>query len=481
MGVIAVKKTKVVCTIGPASESEEVLRELVEAGMNVARLNTSHGTPEEHRQKMRRIKRLREELGTPLGILLDLAGPKIRTGYLEKDEVELKEGQVLILTTEDIKGNEKIISINYKGLPADVKKGDRILLADGAIELEVLNTDGESRVETVVRNGGRITHRRGVNVPGVHLKGVKSVTERDEEFIKLGVEEGVDMFALSFVRTSEDVMLAKELIKKFGGDQPVISKIETLQALENLDAIMEVSDGVMVARGDLGVEIPLEKVPSAQKRIINMANRLAKPVITATQMLESMVENPRPTRAEVTDVANAILDGTDAVMLSEETAVGKHPVEAVRYMSKIAEETENLFEELKSFPLDWMRSFTFSLDVSDAISHASWQLSNDLMASAIMTFTSSGATARRVSRFRPSCQIIAPTPEIKTYYRLSVVWGVRPVVVENVGSTDEMIESAVKIAKEKGYVRSGDRVVITAGVPIGVPGSTNLIKVHEVV
>ncbi len=475
------KKTKVVCTIGPASESEGVLRELVNAGMNVARLNTSHGDIEEHRAKIKRIKKIREEMGVPIGILMDLAGPKIRTGYLERNEIELKEGQELIITVENVKGNERVISVNYEGLPADVKPGDRILLADGAISLRVVETDGRKEIKTVVENGGVITHRRGVNVPGVELKGVSSVTERDEKFIKLGVEEGVDMFALSFVRKVDDVLLAKELIRKAGGKQPVIAKIETLQALENLESIVEEADGVMVARGDLGVEIPLERVPIEQKRIISLANRLAKPVITATQMLESMVSSPRPTRAEATDVANAILDGTDAVMLSEETAIGKYPVEAVRYMSRIAEEAEKTFEEYKNYAFDWFRSFSFSLDVSDAISHACWQLSEDLSAETIITFTSSGSTARRVARFRPRAKIIAPTPEESTYYFLSLVWGVVPITIEMTRSTDEMIEKAISKALERRLVRKGERVIMTAGIPIGVPGTTNMIKVHEVV
>ena len=474
------KRTKIVCTIGPASESEEVLERLMKNGMNVARINTSHGDEQEQGRKIERIKRLRERLSLPIGILLDLAGPKIRTGYLEKDEICLEEGQELTLTTEDIRGNEKVISISYKGLPADVKKGDRVLLSDGAIELEVLDTDGKKLIKTVVKNGGVITHRRGVNVPGVDLKGISSITERDRAYIEFGVKMGVDMFALSFVRKAEDVLLAKELIKQAGGDQPVISKIETLQALDNLDEIIQVSDGVMVARGDLGVEIPLEEVPIAQKRIIGMANRCAKPVITATQMLESMVENPRPTRAEVTDVANAILDGTDAIMLSEETAMGRHPVEAVKYMARIAQKTEQLFEELKNLAFDWIRSFAFSMDVSDAISHACWHLSEDLSAKVIISFTSTGSTARRVSRFRPGALILAPTPEWSTYYRLSVVWGVVPLKIGYASSTDEMIDTAIRKAKEEGYVKSGDTVIITAGIPIGQPGTTNMLKVHEV-
>ncbi len=474
------RKTKIVCTIGPATDSEEMLSKLVDAGMNVARLNTSHGDVEEHRRKIKLIKKIREERKIPLAILLDLSGPKIRTGYLEKDEITLKEDSELILTTEDVRGNERILSISYTGLPSDVKPGDRILLSDGAIELEVLETDGLSRIKTRVVNGGRITHRRGVNVPGVDLKGISSITDRDIEFMKLGVEERVDYFALSFVRKPEDVELAKRSIEELGGDQPVISKIETLQALNNLEDIVEKSDGIMVARGDLGVEIPLEEVPVAQKRIINTANRMAKPVITATQMLESMVENPRPTRAEVTDIANAILDGTDAIMLSEETAVGRYPLEAVRYMDRVARETEEFFHEFKSLAFDWMRGFTITVDVSDAISHACWHLSEDLDAALIITSTSTGSTARRVSRFRPRATILAPTPDEKTYYRLSLVWGVIPVKIEFTKSTDEMIEMSLREAESMGLLKNGDRVIITAGIPWGKPGSTNMIKVHEV-
>ena len=576
------KKTKIVCTIGPASEGEETIRALAEAGMNVARLNTSHGNFEEHRRKILRIKKVREDMNIPLAILLDLAGPKMRTGYLEKDQITLKKGQELILTTEDVLGNEEKISINYKALPAEVKPGDEILLSDGAISLKVLETDGfreiKTRVEnggtithkrgvnvphvelkgissiterdkqfiefgvregvdmfalsfvrkaedvvlakklikdlggdqpviakietfqallnledimvletdgfreikTRVENGGTITHKRGVNVPHVELKGISSITERDKQFIEFGVREGVDMFALSFVRKAEDVVLAKKLIKDLGGDQPVIAKIETFQALLNLEDIMEKADGVMVARGDLGVEIPLERVPMEQKRIISTANRLAKPVITATQMLESMVNSPRPTRAEVTDVANAILDGTDAIMLSEETAVGKYPVEAVVYMSKIAEEAEKVFENYKNYGFDWYRSFSFSFEVSDAISHACWQLSEDLGADTIITFTSTGSTARRVARFRPRSKIIASTPLKSVYHRLSLVWGVIPILVEQADSTDDMIKKAIAHAKKNNLVKNGEKVIITAGIPIGVPGTTNMLKVHEV-
>ncbi len=474
------KKTKIVCTIGPASEGEETIRALAEAGMNVARLNTSHGNFEEHRRKILRIKKVREDMNIPLAILLDLAGPKMRTGYLEKDQITLKKGQELILTTEDVLGNEEKISINYKALPAEVKPGDEILLSDGAISLKVLETDGFREIKTRVENGGTITHKRGVNVPHVELKGISSITERDKQFIEFGVREGVDMFALSFVRKAEDVVLAKKLIKDLGGDQPVIAKIETFQALLNLEDIMEKADGVMVARGDLGVEIPLERVPMEQKRIISTANRLAKPVITATQMLESMVNSPRPTRAEVTDVANAILDGTDAIMLSEETAVGKYPVEAVVYMSKIAEEAEKVFENYKNYGFDWYRSFSFSFEVSDAISHACWQLSEDLGADTIITFTSTGSTARRVARFRPRSKIIASTPLKSVYHRLSLVWGVIPILVEQADSTDDMIKKAIAHAKKNNLVKNGEKVIITAGIPIGVPGTTNMLKVHEV-
>ena len=472
------RRTKIVCTIGPATESKEMIEKMIDAGMNVARLNTSHGNLEDHARKIKLLKEIRKEKGVPLAILLDLAGPKIRTGYLNEDYVDLEEGQIFYLTTEEIVGNKEIVSVNYKELAKDVKKGDRILLSDGAIELEVLETDG-TKIKTIVKNGGRITHRRGVNVPGVDLS-IESLTKRDMEFIKLGVEEDVDYFAVSFVRKKEDVQKLKDILKENDSDIPVIAKIETKQAIQNLEEIARVSDGLMVARGDLGVEIPIEDVPVAQKRIIELANRLAKPVITATQILDSMVNNPRPTRAEITDIANAILDGTDALMLSNETAIGKYPIDCIKVMDRVTRKAEESLEFYRHISLDWLRSFSAIYDTSDAISHACWQLSKDLNVKLIITSTSSGSTARRVARFRPQALIVATTPSEKTYHRLSLVWGVFPLVIDDVKTTDDLIEKSLDKVKEKGLTEEGDIVIVTAGIPPGKPGTTNMVKVQKV-
>ena len=472
------RRTKIVCTIGPVTGSKEMMEKMIDAGMNVARLNTSHGDLEDHRKKIKLLKEVRKEKGVPLAILLDLAGPKIRTGYLNEDYVELEEGQIFYLTTEEMVGNKEIVSVNCKELAKDVKKGDRILLSDGAIELEVLETDGV-KIKTIVKNGGRITHRRGVNVPGVDLS-IESLTERDMEFVKLGIEEDVDYFAVSFVRKKEDVQKLKDILKERNHDIPVIAKIETKQALQNLEEIAKVSDGLMVARGDLGVEVPIEEVPIAQKRIIELANRLAKPVITATQILESMVNNPRPTRAETTDIANAILDGTDALMLSDETAVGKYPIACIKVMDSVARKTEESLEFYRHISLDWLRSFSTVYDISDAISHACWQLSEDLGVKLIITSTSSGSTARRVARFRPKSLIVATTPFEKTYHRLSLVWGVLPLIIDEVKTTDDLIEKSLKKVRERKLAEEGDVAIVTAGIPPGKPGTTNMVKVQKV-
>ncbi|OQX56785.1 MAG: pyruvate kinase [Thermotoga sp. 4484_232] len=441
------RRTKIVCTIGPVTGSKEMIEKMIDAGMNVARLNTSHGDLEDHRKKIKLLKEVRKEKGVPLAILLDLAGPKIRTGYLNEDYVELEEGQVFYLTTEEMIGNREIVSVNCKELARDVKKGDRILLSDGAIELEVLETDGV-KIKTIVKNGGRITH--------------------------------VDYFAVSFVRKKEDVQKLKDILKERNCDIPVIAKIETKQALQNLEEIAKVSDGLMVARGDLGVEVPIEEVPMAQKRIIELANRLAKPAITATQILESMVNNPRPTRAEITDIANAILDGTDALMLSDETAVGKYPIPCIKVMDCVARKAEESLEFYRHISLDWLRSFSTVYDISDAISHACWQLSEDLGVKLIITSTSSGSTARRVARFRPKSLIVATTPFEKTYHRLSLVWGVLPLIIDEVKTTDDLIEKSLKKVKERKLAEEGDVAIVTAGIPPGKPGTTNMVKVQKV-
>ncbi|WP_036224252.1 pyruvate kinase [Mesoaciditoga lauensis] len=470
------RKTKIVCTIGPSTERREMLEGLIRKGMNVARLNMSHGTHEEKKNLIITLRDIRKSMGVPLAIMVDVEGPKIRTGKLKSDNVFLEKGRKLILTTKEIVGDEKKISIDYKGLPSDVKKGDKILMNDGLIALEVLSTS-EDEIETLILNSGQITHNRGVNVPGVDLS-IPPFTEKDMRDLKFAAEMKPEYVAQSFVRKAEDILKAKRILKENGmEDVKIISKIETKQALENLEEILDVSDGAMVARGDLGVEIDPEDLPVAQKRIIKECNKRALPVITATQMLESMVNNPRPTRAEVTDVANAVLDGTDAVMLSEETAMGKYPLEAVEFMSKITKKAEEFLDKSESERL----LSPFKCDgVSDAISLSAWQLSVELKSKALVASTSSGLTARHVSRFRPSAMILSPTPNGIVYHRLALVWGVLPVVIEKVDSTDEMVERSTQKLIALGLANPGDRFVLTAGMPWGISGTTNMIKIEEI-
>ncbi|ACB09092.1 pyruvate kinase [Thermotoga sp. RQ2] len=464
------RSTKIVCTVGPRTDSYEMIEKMIDLGVNVFRINTSHGDWNEQEQKILKIKDLREKKKKPVAILIDLAGPKIRTGYLEKEFVELKEGQIFTLTTKEILGNEHIVSVNLSSLPKDVKKGDTILLSDGEIVLEVIETT-DTEVKTVVKVGGKITHRRGVNVPTADLS-VESITDRDREFIKLGTLHDVEFFALSFVRKPEDVLKAKEEIRKHGKEIPVISKIETKKALERLEEIIKVSDGIMVARGDLGVEIPIEEVPIVQKEIIKLSKYYSKPVIVATQILESMIENPFPTRAEVTDIANAIFDGADALLLTAETAVGKHPLEAIKVLSKVAKEAEKKLEFFRTIEYD-------TSDISEAISHACWQLSESLNAKLIITPTISGSTAVRVSKYNVSQPIVALTPEERTYYRLSLVRKVIPVLAEKCSQELEFIEKGLKKVEEMGLAEKGDLVVLTSGVP-GKVGTTNTIRVLKV-
>lgn len=471
------RKTKIVCTIGPTSESKEIFSELVKKGLNVARLNFSHGNHEEHLERIRMIKEVREELGIPIAILLDTKGPEIRTGDFEEGVAELKEGQEFILTTENVIGDESKCSISYDKLPEDVKKGDRILIDDGLIELEVISTLDNNNIKCRVNNGGVVKNKKGVNVPGVKIN-LPATTKKDISDIEFGIENGIDYIAASFIRKAEDVHEIRRILEKNNAHHiQIISKIENQEGLDNIDEIIEVSDGIMVARGDLGVEIPTEMVPLAQKEMISKCNKVGKPVITATQMLDSMMRNPRPTRAEVTDVANAIFDGTDAIMLSGETAAGKYPVEAVRTMANIAERTEQSLDYeaiLKRRASDKETSVTY------AVSHATCNTAHDLGASAIISATSSGFTARMVSKFRPKAPIIAATTRPEILRRLVLVWGVKPVLIKDVDSTDEIFELSIDKAKEHGYIENGDLVVITAGVPVGVSGATNLIKVHIV-
>ncbi|WP_099188476.1 pyruvate kinase [Tepidibacter mesophilus] len=469
------KKTKIVCTIGPASEKKEVLKELVNNGLNVCRLNFSHGDHEEHGKRMDTIKELREELNKPIAILLDTKGPEIRTGKFEDPEVSLEEGQTFTITMKDILGTKEMCTVSYKELVNDVVVGDTILIDDGLVGLKVQEIKGEEIV-CLVENAGIVKNNKGVNVPGVKIN-LPAITEKDRSDIEFGIKQGIDFIAASFVRKASDVIAIREILEaNNAGDIQIISKIENQEGVDNIDEILEISDGIMVARGDLGVEIPTQEIPIAQKMMIRKCNELGKPVITATQMLDSMIRNPRPTRAEVTDVANAIYDGTDAIMLSGETAAGRYPVEAVRTMALIAKRTEDSLEYnniLKSKKLN-------QVNVTNAISHATCTTAIDLKASAIVTSTSSGHTARMVSKFRPQAPIVAATNCEKAMRRLALSWGVYPVLTSAATSTDEVIDNSIETALEAGYINNGELVVITAGVPVGVTGTTNLIKVHVV-
>jgi pyruvate kinase len=473
-----VKKTKIVCTIGPASESEEVLKQLMLNGLNVARLNFSHGTHEEHKKRIDIIKKLREELDLPIAIMLDTKGPEIRIKTFKNGEVTLQTGDIFTLTTREVEGDETIVSVSYEGLPKDVSKGTRILIDDGLVELEVIEIVNGTDIRCTVLNGGTIKDRKGVNVPNVPIN-LPAVTEKDIEDIKFGIENDVDFIAASFIRKAEDVLQIRKILEENGGeDIEIISKIENQQGVDNIDEIIEASDGIMVARGDLGVEIEAEKIPILQKQIIKKCNLAGKPVITATQMLDSMMRNPRPTRAEVTDVANAILDGTDAVMLSGETASGKYPIESVKTMYNIALNTESSSQYLET--LQSKRTLDNHISTTNAISRATCTTAEDLKASAIITATSSGYTSKAVSKFRPQSPIIAATTSEKVMRKLALVWGVYPVLSKKSENTDEVIDMSIHSAMMKGYVKEGDLIVITAGIPVGVSGTTNLIKVHTI-
>jgi len=471
------RKTKIVCTIGPSSQDEHTFKDLVSNGLNVARLNFSHGDHEEHKAKIEMIKKVREELGTSTAIMLDTKGPEIRTRDLENGEAELVKGQEFILTTRNILGNEKIVSVTYDGFAHDIEAGDTVLIDDGLISLEVIETINDTDLKCIVQNSGVLKNKKGINVPNVKLN-LPALTERDISDIKFGIEQDVDYIAASFIRKADDVISIRRILEQENADHiMIISKIENRQGVENIDEIIEVSDGIMVARGDLGVEIPSEEVPLVQKNLIKKCNEAGKPVITATQMLDSMIRNPRPTRAEVSDVATAIFEGSDAIMLSGETASGSYPTEAVQTMSRIAVMIENSldYEEiLKS------KKVGHNNGITDSISYATCRTCLDLKASAIITATSSGYTAAAVSRLRPIAPIIAATQSDYVMRRMSLYWGVYPIKISKFRSTDEIIEASVDKALELGYIEDGDVTVITAGVPVGVSGSTNLLKVHIV-
>ena len=471
------KKTKIVCTIGPASQSPEVLEQLIKNGMNVARLNFSHGSHEEHLEKIKTIKRIRRKLNVPLGLMLDTKGPEIRIGKFEEKEYFLKPDDIFTLTTRNIVGNKDIVSVSYEGLPQDVEKGSIISVDDGLIQLEVIEIKDGTEIVCRVQNNGVISNNKGVNLPG-RVTNLPSITPKDVDDIKFGIENGIDMIAASFVRKKEDIYDIRKVLEDHGGeDILIISKIESQEGVDNADEIIEASDGIMVARGDLGVEIRTELIPLVQKEIIRKCNKAAKPVITATQMLYSMQRNPRPTRAETTDVANAIIDGTDCVMLSGETAAGKYPVEAVKTMRDICITTElsDDFEE-NIYQTEIDRKIT----TTNAISKSTCTIASQLRAKAIITCTASGNTAKAVSKFRPRTNIIACTIDEKVARRLSVSWGVYPIIVDTAYETDELIERAIVGALKENYVQEGDLTVLTAGIPLGVSGTSNLIKVHVI-
>ena len=468
------RKTKIVCTLGPATDDENVLRQLMLEGMSVARMNFSHGSHEEQKKRLDMVKKLRKELGLPVAALLDTKGPEIRIGDIEGGKVELKKGQTFVLTTEDIVGNAEIVSITYKQLYKDVKPGDSILIDDGLIGMEVQKIDGEEIV-CQVKNGGFISNHKGVNVPGVELK-MPFVSQKDYEDIVFAAEQDYDFIAASFTRTADDILEIRKILEEKGGQYiHIIAKIENMQGVENCEEILRVADGIMIARGDMGVEIPLEEVPVIQKKLIRMALKASKPVITATQMLDSMIKNPRPTRAETSDVANAIYQGTGAIMLSGETAAGAYPIEAVRTMARIAERTEKDIDYSREFK---PRRLAERPDVTNAISHATCTTAMDLNAAAIVAVTKSGRTVGRIAKYRPSCPIIGCATHSRVCRQLSLMWGVIPVEMQEEETADDLFDHAVKLSEDKKLISRGDLVVITAGVPLGLSGTTNMLKVQ---
>ncbi len=466
---VILPKTKVVCTIGPASDSPEIISELILNGMRVARLNFSHGTHSEHEKKIHTIRKIAGDMGEPVAILQDLGGPKIRVGHIPDPGVRIEPGQDIILTTQTVEGSKQRISVSYPLLNEEVKAGDRILLADGFLELRVRSVIG-SEIHGEVITGGVLTSHKGINLPTGTIR-MPSMTDKDRNDLYFGLGHDVDYIALSFVRTAADIRNIKEIIRRENKHTPVIAKIEKHEAIAHFEDILDAADAIMVARGDLGVEIPLEEVPGIQKRLIQKANALGKPVITATQMLRSMVDAPRPTRAEASDVANAVLDGTDAVMLSEETATGNYPVQAVRYMIRIVAQTE------KNYPHDRYLKMVPEKEVSDAVTYAACVLADHLDATAILAPTRSGRTAIHISRYRPKQPIIAFTPSRTTLRQLSLYRGIYPRMILNHQDTDDLIEKVSKKAVETGDLVEGELAVITAGNPVWVAGMTNMIRV----
>lgn len=470
------RKTKIVCTLGPATDDPKILRALMLGGMNVARMNFSHGTHEEHKIRMDQFKAMRDSLNLPIALMLDTKGPEIRIKKFKDGEIELQTNDIFTLTTRDIEGDNTIVSVTYNNFAKELQQGDNILIDDGLVALKVKQIMDKD-VVCIVQNGGKLSNNKSINLPGISIA-MPYMSEKDKGDILFGIEHDFDYIAASFVRSASDVMEIKKILaSNNGSDIKIISKIENLEGVENANQIIDISDGLMVARGDMGVEIPLEDLPIVQKRLIKDCYKVGKAVITATQMLDSMVRNPRPTRAETTDVANAIYDGTSAIMLSGETAVGKYPVEALETMARIAERTESAIDYKKRFN---NINFAFETNITNAISHATCMTAHDLDVAAIITVSRSGHTARMVSKFRPINPIICATPIAKVYRQLAICWGVMPILSEEKDTTDSLFEHAVGRAMKTNLVKNGDLVVITAGAPVGVSGTTNILKVHLV-
>lgn len=470
------KKTKIVCTLGPSSSDEKTMEAMLKAGMNVVRLNFSHGTHEEHKKTIEKFRHVRDSLKMPAAVLLDTKGPEIRTGNFARGEETLEDGQTFTLTTETIEGDKERASVTYKDLPKEVVPGDTVLINDGKIVIKVTGTN-EKEVTGTVIHGGKISNHKGINLPNVKLN-MQYISPQDREDILFGIRNDVDYIAASFVRSAKDVLEIKKLLAENGGKEiKVIAKIESTQGIENFEEILEASDGIMVARGDLGVEVAYEKLPGIQKRFIRRCVQSGKIAITATQMLESMITSPIPTRAEITDVANAVFDGTTAVMLSGETAAGRYPVEAVSAMAKIAKQAEDDQPKVPTRNMIWHEMN--ATDTTNAVGHAACTLAKDINATALMAITKTGYTASRMSKFRPDMLIIGSTPYKKTYHQLSLIWGVSPMMAEYRYDIEELFHHSAERAIEEGMIEEGDMLVISAGMPVDVPGNTNIIRVIE--
>ena len=469
------RKTKIICTLGPSTDKDGVLRELIANGMNVARFNFSHGSHEEHKGRLDLLKSLREELGKPVAALLDTKGPEIRLKDFKNGTEMLEAGQTFTLTTRDVEGTKEICSITYKDLPQDVAPGGTIMLDDGLIKLQI-QTVNDTDIVCTVLNSGKIKNKKGVNVPGVHLS-MPYMSQRDKDDIIFGIEQGFDFIAASFVRTAQDVYEIRNLLNEYDSNIRIIAKIENREGVNNIDSILAAADAVMVARGDLGVEIDFTELPGIQKNIIERSFSFGKPIVTATQMLDSMMVNPRPTRAEISDVANAIYDGTSAIMLSGETAAGAYPVEALKTMSAIAERTETENHARVEYLTEATNG---KISVSDATAHAACLTAKDVNAAAIVTVSESGTTARLLSKYRPQQPIIACVMKEQVQRQLSLSWGITSLMMPLAHSTDELIEMSTALAKENGFLHNGELAVVTAGVPVGISGTTNMIKIHMV-